>query len=255
MKVDVLISPSELSSVDLRGMAVVVVDVLRATSTIVTALANGAAEVVPVETPEEALRYRLGDPAALACGERGGKPVEGFDLGNSPLEYTPERVEGRRIYLTTTNGTEAIRKAFERGAGEVLIGAFLNLSSVCDELRRRGRDIALICAGKEGRAGLEDLVFCGRCIERLGDEAELTDGAVIARIVSRSFADVKEALLSSQHGRYLVSIGFERDIDFCAREDLFDLLPTAEPGDLIRITASPRCPTAPSQAPPRGCRA
>jgi len=229
VKLDVVFCPSEVEAIELRGKVAVVVDVLRATSTIVTAVANGARCVIPFLSPEEALKAKRSDPRGiLACGEREGKAVEGFDLGNSPLEYRPEKVRGKIVALTTTNGTRTLKLCASKGASRIFAGSFLNLSALCQRAISFGDEIVMLCSGKEGRFGLEDAVFAGFCVfklEGLSRGVELSDSALAARGLAEEFSDIVGMFLRSEHGRYLARIGFEEDLRFCAKIDLFDVVP------------------------------
>jgi 2-phosphosulfolactate phosphatase len=229
MRLDIALLPPEIEALDLEGKTAIVVDVLRATSTIVTAIANGARCVLPCLSPEEALRAKSADPEnVLACGEREGKAVEGFDLGNSPLEYSPERVRGKAVALTTTNGTRALRLCSSKRARRVLIGSFLNLSALCERVARSEDEITIVCSGKEERFGLEDAVFAGFCVfklEDLLDDLELSDSAIAAKALAERFSDIVRMFLTSEHGRYLAGIGFQEDLRFCAKVDLLEIVP------------------------------
>ncbi|MGH7482532.1 MAG: 2-phosphosulfolactate phosphatase, partial [Longimicrobiales bacterium] len=160
MKIHVCLTPAEVAAADVNGAAVAVIDVLRATSTIVEALANGAKAVLPVATPEEAtsLLQRLDSEDVLRCGERRGARIEGFDLGNSPQEFTADRVGGKLLAMTTTNGTPALLAA--AGARRVVVASFLNLRAVTDALAGEER-VVLLCAGREGSFALEDGLCAG----------------------------------------------------------------------------------------------
>lgn len=220
------LSPSEVESVELSGKVAVVADVLRASSTIVTAIANGALRVIPFLSPDEVLKAKGSDPEGiLACGEREGRAVEGFDLGNSPLEYSPERVRGKTVALTTTNGTRMLKLCALKGASRIFVGSFLNLSALCRRAIGSGDEIIILCSGKEGRFGLEDAVFAGFCAFKLDREVELSDSALAALSLAEKFSDIVEMFLKSQHGRYLAKIGFEEDLRFCAKIDLFNAVP------------------------------
>jgi 2-phosphosulfolactate phosphatase len=216
---------------DFAGATVVVVDILRATTTIVYALAAGATRVVPLLSIEEAAAraQTLGEAAVLG-GERGGRKIEGFHLGNSPDEYTPASVSGRTVVFTTTNGTRAMEQC--RQARQVLIGSFANFSATCRELSQAER-VEILCAGTDGQITREDVLFAGAVIDDLmraravlvNDQAEIAADAW--RSVQRDFASLKplaETLRSSVGGRNLIEIGHERDIAIAAEIDKFDLV-------------------------------
>lgn len=232
-----LVAPSALA-----GRTVVVIDVLRATTTICHALAAGAAAVVPCLEIDEARRKaeELGRANVVLGGERRGLKIEGFDLGNSPTEYTPASVGGRTVVFTTTNGTRAMRHAAQ--AGEILIGAFANLAAVVDVLTTRD-DIDLVCAGTGGAITAEDALFAGAVVDRLTDAligglkyddsagrpSLINDQARLARDAWRNVEALGKpleiALRDCQGGRNLIAEGFDADIDTAAQIDTFDFVP------------------------------
>jgi 2-phosphosulfolactate phosphatase len=230
-----LVTPEELSGGD-----VVMIDVLRASTTITYALAAGAKCVLPCREVDEARRlvHALKGEAVLLGGERGGLPIEGFDLGNSPSEFTPAAVRGKTIAFTTTNGTLALMQC--RTAARVFIGAFVNMTAVVEQLTGE-RPIHLLCAGTRGRITREDVLFSGAVSERLLQtmvhESAINDQARIALDVWRSAvpsgfnggevfaAQLRSALRETQGGRNLIGIGLERDIDDAAGVDRFNVAP------------------------------
>lgn len=232
MRIDVLFRPDDLQRFQVAGRSAVVIDILRATTTMVTALYHGAKRIVPVALVNEAFQIKqdlsMAEPV-LVGGERKGFPVEGFDLGNSPLEYTPEKVKGKTIILTTTNGTRALRLTAGKAPREVLVASLLNLSAVARHLILDGQDPFLVCAGEEGEMALEDVVGAGYLIREilrlakeglLRDEIVLNDPAVASLKLSEVYATPKEAFLASRHGKELVYKGFTADLDFCSRLNL-----------------------------------
>ncbi len=213
---------------DFEGKVVVIIDVLRATTTILTAFANGCKRVIPVLTPEEAMevKYTIIDACTLLGGERRGIKINGFDLGNSPSEYTREVVQGQNIVLTTTNGTKALRGV--RGAGSIFIGALSNISALCRACHKVGEDIILVTSGRAGSFSLEDLVCAGMIVSKLRETSTYkeTDAAFAAQLLFSHFKrDIKTALYTSEHGRYLCEIGFESDLEICAQVDTYDIVP------------------------------
>jgi len=222
VRVAVLLAP-DAAPID-PAATVVVIDVLRATSTLTEALAHGAARVLPVASPEAAFEARRADPSALLCGERGGRRIPGFDLGNSPLEYPPEVVAGRTLVFASTNGSHAMRRAL--AARQRLLAAFTNLGAVTEALRSAAA-VMVICAGKFGDFCLEDAacagLLCAR-LERAGARLEGA-GARFARTLAPADADGVRALLQGcDHGRVLRGLGaeFARDVEFCAALDVRD---------------------------------
>ncbi|HSJ05229.1 MAG TPA: 2-phosphosulfolactate phosphatase [Longimicrobiales bacterium] len=234
MRVDVAFTPAEVRG-GTGGRTVVVVDVLRATSTIIHALVSGARSVLPVAGVEEAARKAeaLGRDAATLCGERDTQPIRGFDLGNSPPEFTRERVGGKTLVMTTTNGTAALLEA--TGAARCYVGAMLNVSAVAGRLREEGGDALLLCAGREGAFAAEDALCAGRILRLLreaGAGVTGNDAAAAAWRLART-ASAARVLERSAAGRRLKELGRGEDIAFCAREDVYTSVPVF---DELRIT-------------------
>ena len=234
MKIDVLYAPNAVAPADLAGRTVVVVDVLRATSTIAVALANGAKAVLPAASTDEALRIaqNLERDAVVLAGERKSVRIPGFALGNSPAEFGPEVVAGKTIVMTTTNGTAALIVA--QGAREVIAAAAVNFTTVAERARaalEQHGDLVILCAGSEGQFALEDAFAAGRLTKALLPDGGLrrvtvNDGAVAALELARHYGDRwVRALRASAHGRALVELGFRADIEACAAQDTHPVLP------------------------------
>ena len=205
------------------GWQPVAIDVLRATTTIVTALAAGATAVIPCLEPEQARRAAAGVPGARLGGERRNLRLPGFDFGNSPREYTAATVAGRPIYFTTANGTRAI--AALAPLGPVLIAALVNAGAVVRRLAAAAAPVLILCAGSEDELCLEDTVCAGALIDGL-EPAKLNDFAWLARHLYRQHRhDLSGLLRSARHGRRLDEQGFAADVDLCARLDHFDRVP------------------------------
>ncbi len=211
----------------LRGATVVVIDVLRATSTMIAALAAGAGEVRCFGSVAAARRARrtAAGRRGLLCGERNGRKVPGFDLGNSPGDFTPERCAGRTLLMTTTNGTRALGRTVQARA--VVIGCFLNLSAVAEFLAAARGDVGLLCAGTEGEVSAEDVAFAGALAGEIARNGlALTESAQEAvRVWRAARRSLMKFLAGSRGGVPLVKIGLGRDIRFCARRDRFDVVP------------------------------
>jgi len=204
--------------------AAVVVDVLRATTTLTVALSNGAAGVMPAATPEEAFALRDRTPGALLCGEREGLPIPGFDLGNSPYEYGESVVRGRPLVFASTNGSIALRAA--AGAGRRVLAAFVNLEAVVERLAGE-REVVILCSGKLGRFALEDAACAGRLCARLRERGAETAGPgarMAESLAPRDRAGTRALVQGCSHGRYLRSLGpsFARDVELCASLDAMD---------------------------------
>lgn len=236
-QLQVYMLPALTTAEDLAGQTVVVIDVLRATTTIVHALAAGASEVIPCleVTGARNVAASLGGDHVVLAGERGGLPIDGFALGNSPAEFRPETVGGKTIVFTTTNGTRAMQLC--RDAREVLLGAFVNLSAVIAALR--DADVVhLLCAGTRNKITREDVLLAGAIVDHLLAErpAELSDQAELAldawRTVAHDLTNVPlaERLRASCGGRNMLKIGQESDIDLAAQIDRFDIVPRLDVG-------------------------
>ena len=229
MRIHVVPKASSLRLLDLSGLRVVVIDALRASSTIAQATASGCRRIIPVSTVKEALARRAaaGPGRPLLGGERRGLQLPGFDLGNSPREYTPEAVGGRDIILTTTNGTRALRAC--RQAREAVVGAFLNLTAVVTHLAAQKEDLLLVAVGRGNAPVLDDLVCAGMYVERLVELAPgcvLTDEAHQARLAYQGYRGrVHEALQESASGRALIKAGLGADLAYCARVGVLDVVP------------------------------
>lgn len=217
------------------GIAVVA-DILRATTTIVHAVAAGADSVVPCASIAEAREYAAKHPeAVLLAGERGGKPIDGFDIGNSPREFTAARCKDKTIVMATTNGTPALVAA--SGAERVLVGAFVNFSAVCEQLRTDARPVHIVCAGTDGEVSLEDTLLAGAIVDFLCEHGEvsLNDSARLAWDTFENNGPMLEAALElGLGGRNLLGLGYKHDIADAAKVDRFTLVPELR-RDPIRI--------------------
>jgi 2-phosphosulfolactate phosphatase len=226
---DICFSPTQwraLNAERLRASACVVIDVIRATSTIVAALAHGASGVQPVASVDDAFALKEQNPGALLAGERGGQALPGFDLGNSPEDFTTGRVKGRSIILTTTNGTQALAAC--RGARAVVTASFLNLDAVAVRLLEIGPPWIILCAGHDGEFGVDDAIVAGALAEALDQESSMVS---LYRSVRRNLT---ETLRGSAAGRELLKVGLEKDIPFCAQLNLFPIVPTLGEDGVLR---------------------
>jgi 2-phosphosulfolactate phosphatase len=244
MKIDLLFTPSGTSELFFRDKVVVVIDVLRAGTSIITALNSGAREVIPVASVENAVKISgslFGD-VVLRCGEREGKIIPGFNLGNSPREYTPEAVHNKSLIFTSTNGSLAMVKA--KFARQIVIASFVNLSVVVDHLVKQNEDFIIMCAGQDHNFCLEDVVCGGMIIQEIEKrkvKTKLTDSALATRIIGKSFArSILKMMRESDHGRYLISIGYGEDLKVCSDIDTIPLLPVVSNGVIKRISAGGR---------------
>jgi 2-phosphosulfolactate phosphatase len=228
VKATVFFTLEEAEGAVLQDHTAVVVDVLRASSTIVAALAAGAQSIYPVVSTDEAIKLAtsLGREEALLAGERRGLKVEGFDFGNSPREFTPEAVGGKRVVMSTTNGTRALVTI--AGAERVLVASFLNLSAVAAACADDER-LAMVCAGREGRFSIDDAVcagmLLGRLKERLGGTLEVDDAGHAALALAEAFVLDDALFKDTAAGRALAEIDMVDDLAWCVRVDVEDLVP------------------------------
>ena len=230
------LSPALLHLYDVNHAIVVIIDVLRATSTIATALYNGAKCVIPVDSVAKCIE--LGRQiAGITAGERDGMIAEGLQHGNSPFEYPQEFVGGKTLVLTTTNGTKLLHMALDRGAGQIITGSFPNLNAVCQYLLSQNQPVVLGCAAWKDRINLEDMLFCGAVIHRVKRHFSINcDSSQLAETV---YLDAKKDLFefmktkNASHYHRLSGYGLEKDIRYCLTPDVADVLPLYENGKLI----------------------
>jgi 2-phosphosulfolactate phosphatase len=233
MRLDVALLPELIDSRALPASTVLVVDVLRASTTMITALGNGCLGVVPVADAVEARRraQALG-ATALVAGERKGLMIEGFDLGNSPLEMTPERVSGKTLVFTTSNGTGALLAS--RGAAAVGVAALINASAASAWAHAGGRDVTVVCSGERGRVSLEDEVCAGLLLDgilRIEIGAEVTEAGRHALDVGRAYGkDLARLARDAPWGRHLAAAGRSADLDACLVLDTTTLVPVFRDG-------------------------
>ncbi len=252
MTVLTYLNPTEVDSAAVQGRAAVVIDAIRATSTMVEALANGARAIYPTVSTEEAIRLAnsMGREDTLLCGERKGLKVEGFDLGNSPREFTRDRVEGKRLVMSTTNGTRALVAA--ASARRVLVASFLNLDAVVEALSGE-EELVMVCAGKDDRFGLDDTLCAGLLVNALrGEESEgerWNDASRAAAALARGRAVTADLLAGTEAGRALVEVGLEDDLPICAHTNRHAIVPEME-DRMIRLGDVPASP--PREAPGPG---
>jgi 2-phosphosulfolactate phosphatase len=247
VRITVYFSPNHLDELELRDKNVVVIDVLRASTTITYAMRAGAREIIPVETVAQAMKIvgNLHSTSTVLCGERGGKRIEGFTLGNSPFEYTEEAVRGKALILTTTNGAVALTKA--KYARQCFVSSFVNLSATVEALSTiegiASEHLYILCSGREDDFSLEDATCAGMLITRLlarfgppsgqapeGRPSErLSDSARAALSIYQHYgSDIYRTLRESDHGQHLIELGFEADILAASQLDSVPLVPLLE---------------------------
>lgn len=222
------LSPALLNLYDISDSIVVIIDVLRATSTIATALYNGASAIIPVASVERCIE--LGHQLnGITAGERDGKVAEGLSYGNSPFEYPREFIENKLLVLTTTNGTKLLHMALEKDAKEIITGSFANLSAICDYLLKKNTNVILGCSAWKDRINIEDTLFAGAVINRIQHAFEINcDSSHLAQKMATSAESNYFEYLkvnNASHYRRLSAYGLEKDIRYCLTPDLANVLP------------------------------
>lgn len=237
-KIEVCVTPALLGLYDIEHTIVVVIDILRATSSIVYGIDNGATAIIPVANVEDCLNYT--DKGYLLAAERNGSVVEGYDFGNSPFSYTKERVGGKTVVLTTTNGTKALHMARAK-AKQVVVGSFLNLQALCDYLKTCNEDVLLLCAGWKDQFNLEDTLFAGAVVQELRPHFdEFDDSGVAAEdLYQLAKADLRAYINKSSHSHRLAALNIEADVQFCLQLNLCQAIPVLEGDNLVRLTVNP----------------
>ena len=230
------LSPSLLNLYDVNSSIVVIIDVLRATSTIASALYNGAKSVIPVDSVAECIK--LGKQMdVITAGERDGKIAEGLKYGNTPLQYTPKFIKGKTLVLTTTNGTRLLHMALAEGAFRIITGSFCNFSAVCDYLIAQNKNVILACAAWKDRVNIEDTLFAGAVINRIKSKFQQDcDAGQMAEILYNQAKDDLFGFMknhNASHYERLMGYGLEEDIRFCLTIDNANLLTVYETGRLI----------------------
>ncbi|HEX2781447.1 MAG TPA: 2-phosphosulfolactate phosphatase [Gemmatimonadaceae bacterium] len=242
MRVDVFFGTQQHSSADVAGRVVAVIDVLRASTSIAVALANGAKAIVPFDSSEDAVNRAKQFERGLVrlAGERRMHAIPGFDFGNSPREFTRDAVEGKTILLTTTNGTVALTTV--QGARDVVVASYVNFSAVLAMLRaaaRAGTDVSIICAGREKQFSLEDAACAGRYaryIARRLPEATMNDAALACSMIDRRYGDNLTRLFNeSTHGRALSEAGYAEDLVVCGSVDAYPVIPVYSDRQITKL--------------------
>jgi 2-phosphosulfolactate phosphatase len=240
--VDVFFGTQQITPADITGRVVAVIDVLRASTTIAVALANGAKNVVPFESSEEAvLRSKSFERSEVRlAGERRMHAIPGFDFGNSPLEFTREAVEGKTVLITTTNGTGAMVNL--QGARDVVVASYVNFSAVLSMLRaalRGGSDVAILCAGRDRQFSLEDSACAGRYARHMAKRlanVETNDAARASMLLDARYRDnLSQLVADSSHGKALVEAGYADDLAICASLDTYPVVPVYQDRQITKI--------------------
>ncbi|MEL7610239.1 MAG: 2-phosphosulfolactate phosphatase [Bacillota bacterium] len=237
MRIDVISQYAKLTDNQLASCTSIVVDLLRASTTIIYAIKNGASQIIPASDPGDAvtLSSRLGGRDCVLCGERGGLKLPGFELGNSPLEYTPEIVKGKTVILSTTNGTLAIQSV--RSSATMLIGALVNCTAVAKAAIQAGNDVVIQCAGTEGQFSADDAVAAGAIVDtlqkNLGAAPTLNDLAFCSRMLYQDYLDGRLDVSRTFHYGRLVELGFNQDVELCFQRDTTDVVPVYRNGVIV----------------------
>ncbi|NDE09465.1 MAG: 2-phosphosulfolactate phosphatase [Chitinophagia bacterium] len=231
------LSPALLNLYDVSSSIVVIIDVLRATSTIATAIYNGAKDIIPVDSVAECIR--LGKQIeGITAGERDGLIAEGLSHGNSPFEYPTEFIGGKTLVLTTTNGTKLLHMALDNGAKQIITGSFPNISAVCDYLVAMNMPVILGCAAWKDRINIEDTLFAGAVISRIKDHFYINCDS--SQLAETMYQDAKEDLFefmknkNASHYHRLSRLGLEKDIRYCLTDDVANVLCLYKEGKLIK---------------------
>jgi 2-phosphosulfolactate phosphatase len=233
LNLEVCLTPALLHLHDIRESIVVVIDIFRATSSICYGIENGAKAIIPVESIESCKSYQSTD--FLLAAERNGEIVAGFDFGNSPFAYASEKVKGKTIVLTTTNGTRAIHAAQE--AHTIVIGSFLNLDTLCNWLKTEDRNICLLCSGWKDKTNLEDTLFAGAVVEQLKNtDYKLDDAGILAAdLYALAKGNLWAYLKKSSHSERLKKLHIEDDIAFCLHENRTTSIPILKGDKLVKM--------------------
>ncbi|MBL7742258.1 MAG: 2-phosphosulfolactate phosphatase [Chitinophagaceae bacterium] len=230
------LSPTLLHLYDVSNSIVVIIDVLRATSTITTALYNGARSVIPVDSVARCIEIGR-QIEGVTAGERDGKIADGLEYGNSPFEYPREFIEGRTLVLTTTNGTRLLHMALDKGAKEIITGSFPNLSAVCDHLIEMKQNVILGCAAWKDRVNMEDTLFAGAVISKVRKHFAINcDSSHLAETMyEKGKKDLFDFLKKHDASHYhrLMGFGLEKDIRYCLASDGANVLPLYKEGKLV----------------------
>lgn len=233
--IEVCYSPALFPLFEKGDAIVVVVDVLRATSSICVAFANGADHVIPVKTIEESLAYK--ESGYIIAAERNGEMIEGFDCGNSPFSYMGDKIKGSKIAVTTTNGTQAINAA--KKAHKVVIGSFLNLDLLAKWLIEQNKNVICLCAGWKNKFNMEDTLFAGALVALLraapGFECFCDSSIAAEHLYNLARKDLVGFLSNSSHRKRLARLNIEKDVEYCLTLNQANVIPVLEGEKLINI--------------------
>lgn len=233
MNIQVIASANMCKKTDVKGKLVVVIDVFRTTTVITIALHNGAKSIIPLQTPEEviAMRDQMKSPTTLTGGERQALKIDGFDLGNSPEEYTAQVVNGKDILFTTTNGTTALLAT--EGAQDVMLGCFLNVTSLTEKILNSNNDVVIICAGTNSEFSLDDGICAGMIIYQLSRRVPVDTndlGALLSKYYESGSTGILSKIVECHHVKNLFALGYYSDVMYCLRTDRSQVVPRYHDG-------------------------
>ncbi|MCB2361843.1 2-phosphosulfolactate phosphatase family protein [Clostridium estertheticum] len=231
MKIDIIISADDIKNEKIKNKTVVVIDMLRATSVIVTAMNNGCVGVIPVLTVEDASEIvKNSKEEFMLGGERNALKIEGFYYSNSPLEYTRKSIEGKTLVMTTTNGTKAIKGCI--GASNILIGAMLNAKAVASRIVSLNKDVVIVNAGTYGEFSIDDFLCSGYIIDNILKlvEADLSDIAVTSNYIYKNNEDILNFIKYANHYKTIMKLGLSADLEYCCQKDIIDIVPEYKEG-------------------------
>ena len=237
MNVDIIISADDINENKIKEKVIVVIDMFRATSVIVTALNNGCNEVIPYLTVEETIKSarQMKEEEYILGGERKAIKIDGFNLSNSPLEYTKENVKGKSVLMTTTNGTRTLTKSI--GAKRVLIAAMINAKAVAKRLLEVNEDVVIINAGTNGNFSMDDYICSGYIINemlKINDKLNLTDISKTANIIFETYPNIVDYVKEAAHYSVMKSLELDRDIEYCIQKSIIDIVPEYKNGKILK---------------------
>ncbi len=229
-----ILSPRLLDIYDCTNTIVVIIDVFRATSTIATALYNGAARIIPVDAVDKCIAIGA-EVGGITAGERDGKVIEGLQYGNSPAEYPRSFIEGKTLVLTTTNGTKLLHMALQAGAAEVITGSFVNLNAVCTFLQQQNKNVLLGCSAWKDRFNMEDTLFAGAVVANIQDKFTIhcDSSLMAAEMYHNHKGDRLSYIRKLTHWHRLEKFGLQADLEYCVTENVANVLPIYKEGSLI----------------------
>jgi len=234
MKIDIIVSADDIKKEKIKNKTVVVIDMLRATSVIVTAINNGCKGVIPVLTVDEAANIvKNSKEEFMLGGERNALKIEGFNYSNSPIEYTRETIDGKTLVMTTTNGTKAIKGC--NGAGSILIGAMINAKAIAKTIVKLNKDVVMVNAGTYGEFSIDDFLCSGYIIDCVLKivETELTDIAFTSHYIYKNNEDIYSFIKHASHYKTITSLGLLEDLEYCCTKDIIEIVPEYKDGIIV----------------------